>query len=1011
MIKLTKENIDSAIVSKGNNIVNKLQQGYILTDETLCTFNSLMIFKELFDNKCKMLDAALENLYYIADRLVNCDDSGGGGDDDKIYYTVNVNTNPSTATVTINGITTKYASLLKGSSVEIVAKLSGYYDKTYTISNLQENTTVNIIFTDDDKKPDTNNYTITVNPTPIDAVVKINGQTRRTAVLAANSICNIEVSRSGYQTYTDSFVVTEDRIFNITLEKIVQENITITVRCTPSDAEILMNGLTTNTITVAKGSSVRIQAYKEGYEPYDMTTVYNQSTTVTIVLNQSVEDNITLTVNTIPAGAAVYIDGVIGAVQEVKKGSHTIVVSKTGYETLTINNTYYEDTVIEAKLKVTLTVNTVPSDANVTIDGSSGKVKSVYPGEHSVIVSKQGYYTVTRVVNCVTNTTINVTLEQIPVVQNATVTVITIPNSANVVINGEITNQKTLPIGTEVYIRVYADGYTTWTKTFTLTEDVTEYVTLKNTQTVQWIIYKNDKSGSERFDGVSGYFVYNDDANQVHHPITNQVDMEVDINREITTYANASGYNQVTRLDSFEGNYQKVTISIPLIAETQNTYTLTINPTPADAVVKLNDVVRSSITVVDGSYVRINVTKEGYIPYNDIVQVTEDRTINVVLEQEIINYRIIVNTTPADAVTTMNNLVTKDHSYPAGTQLTIVTSKSGYVTDTRTITVTQDETINVVLAEVVIPKHTLTVITSPSDAITYINGSQRKTIQLEEGQYAQIETSKQYYETDQRSVQMGNSNITEYVNLTRKKVTVTVNVTPLSASPTIKINNVVGSSRQVDAGSTVTIEVSAQSYQTVTRTINVEEENVTVNIELVKETIEWKIRVVCSDTQVEFETANVLVNGVQLSRNSQGYYVANVPTNSVATLVITKEYYDTYDYPEQIYDENLVTTAMLYREKHILTVNTVPQNASVTIDGDAASNKWKQVEAGKNHIVVTSAEGYITDTRQVFVGHEDKTILVELEQIPEYTLTIEVIDSVTNESIDDAIVTFNVEEN
>ena len=66
MIKLTKENIDSAIVSKGNNIVNKLQQGYILTDETLCTFNSLMIFKELFDNKCKMLDAALENLYYIS---------------------------------------------------------------------------------------------------------------------------------------------------------------------------------------------------------------------------------------------------------------------------------------------------------------------------------------------------------------------------------------------------------------------------------------------------------------------------------------------------------------------------------------------------------------------------------------------------------------------------------------------------------------------------------------------------------------------------------------------------------------------------------------------------------------------------------------------------------------------------------------------------------------------------------------------------------------------------------
>lgn len=1007
MIKLTKENIDSAIVSKGNNIVNKFQQGYILTDETLCTFNSLMIFKELFNNKCKMLDAALENLYYIADRLVNCDDSGGGGDDDKIYYVVNVNTNPDTAIVTINGITTKSASLLKGSSVQIVAKLSGYYDKTYTISNLQKDTTVNITFTDDDKKPDTDTYTITVNAIPTDAVVKINGQTRKTAVLAKNSTCNIEVSRTGYQTYTNSFVVTEDKVFNITLEEIVQENITITVRCTPSDAEILMNGLTTDTITVEKGSSVRIQAYKEGYEPYDMTAVYNQSTTVTIVLNQSVEDNITLTVNTIPAGAAVYIDGVLGAVQEVRKGSHTIVVSKTGYETLTINNTYYEDTVIEAKLKVTLTVNTVPSDANVTIDGSSGKVKSVYPGEHSVVVSKQGYYTVTRVVNCVTNTTINVTLEAIPVIQNATVRVITTQDFANVVINGEPVSVKSLPIGTEVSIRVYATGYTTWTKTFILTEDVTEYVTLKNTQTVYWNIYKKGQGEPELTQGITAYFVYNDDVDQVHHPITNRTEIEVEANREITTYASASGYNQVQRVDFISGNYSVIYINIPLVAETQTTYTLTINPTPADAVVELNDVVRSSITVVDGSYVKVSVTKQGYVPYEQNIQVTEDRTINVVLEQEVVNYRVIVNTTPADAVTTINNVVTKDSYYPAGTELTIVTSKSGYVTDTRTITLNQDETINIVLNEIVIPTHTLTVVTSPSDAITYINGSQRKTIQLQEGQYAQIETSKQYYENDQRNVQMGNSDITEYVNLTRKKVTVTVNATPLSASPTIKINNVVGSSRQVDAGSTVTIEVSAQYYQTVTRIINVEEENITVNINLVKESVKLFVKVQCNDTQTEYETADVVINGVQATRNSNGLYEANVDASSIASVVIYKQYYVTNNSSVEINDQNKTVTIVLQRQTYLLTVNTVPSNAIVYINN--ILGKTKMVPAGKNALVVTSATGYITDTRQVLIENSDKTILIELEEAPSYTLTVNVLDADTLESINNANVTFNIE--
>ena len=254
---------------------------------------------------------------------------------------------------------------------------------------------------------------------------------------------------------------------------------------------------------------------------------------------------------------------------------------------------------------------------------------------------------------------------------------------------------------------------------------------------------------------------------------------------------------------------------------------------------------------------------------------------------------------------------------------------------------------------------------------------------------------------------MGNSDITEYVNLTRKKVTVTVNVTPISASPTIRINNVVGSSRQVDAGSTVTIIVSAQYYQTVTRTINVEEENVTVNINLVKESVKLFVKVQCNDTQIEYETANVVINGAQATRNSSGLYEANVDVSSIASVVISKQYYITNNSSIEINNQNKTVTIILQRQTYLLTVNTVPSNAVVYINN--ILGKTQMVPAGKNALVVTSATGYITDTRQVLIENSDKTILVELEEAPSYTLTINVLNADTLESINNANVTFNVE--
>ena len=132
MINLTKDNIDKAIVNKAYDMVRKSEAGYLYTDETVCTFNSMLIFRDLFNNKCRMLDCAFERLYYIADKIIQC---VRPTPEDELY-SVTVVTNPSNAIVTINGVTARQRNLPSGTKVTVIAKLDGYYDKTYTIQYL-----------------------------------------------------------------------------------------------------------------------------------------------------------------------------------------------------------------------------------------------------------------------------------------------------------------------------------------------------------------------------------------------------------------------------------------------------------------------------------------------------------------------------------------------------------------------------------------------------------------------------------------------------------------------------------------------------------------------------------------------------------------------------------------------------------------------------------------------------------------------------------------------------------
>lgn len=63
------------------------------------------------------------------------------------------------------------------------------------------------------------------------------------------------------------------------------------------------------------------------------------------------------------------------------------------------------------------------------------------------------------------------------------------------------------------------------------------------------------------------------------------------------------------------------------------TYTFTINPTPEDATVKINDVERTSIIVEENTPITWSVEKEGYTSQSGNLILTENKTLDIILQE------------------------------------------------------------------------------------------------------------------------------------------------------------------------------------------------------------------------------------------------------------------------------------------------------------------------------------------------------------------------------------------
>lgn len=289
--------------------------------------------------------------------------------------------------------------------------------------------------------------------------------------------------------------------------------------------------------------------------------------------------------------------------------------------------------------------------------------------------------------------------------QYYTLRVITTPSDATVLINGVAQKEITDRAGTVVNIEVSKDGYETYTASKTLTHDETLRVTLEKEAVETFTLYVDTVTPSNAVVKLNG-----------------SIKKQITVTRGtvVKVEANASGYKPYTNNITVSSD-RHIDIVLEEIVVVYNT--LTINPTPSDSTVIINNV--SSIGSVSKNYpkgttISWSVLKDGYITKSNNFVLNEDKTINVVLEEIVpdeFTYR--VNPTPIDATVEINGIKQKQITVAAGTSINVKVSKRGYITQTFVRTITKETVENI---QLLVDTYKLIVRANPSDAIIKIDG-------------------------------------------------------------------------------------------------------------------------------------------------------------------------------------------------------------------------------------------------------------------------------------------------
>ena len=243
-------------------------------------------------------------------------------------------------------------------------------------------------------------------------------------------------------------------------------------------------------------------------------------------------------------------------------------------------------------------------------------------------------------------------------------------------------------------------------------------------------------------------------------------------------------------------------------------YTITVIPTPSNATVYLNGVQRTSLEVIEGKEVSVEVTATGYEPYRNRFVVNKDITITpklVKIPEE--TATLTINTVPEGCAVKIDGLVRNSITVAKGTSVLWEVSKEGYSTKGGREEVNDTHSITVTLDAVASDKVTFTInVISPTNAVVTINGNETNSVVVDKGSEVSWSVEAPHY-TPQSGTQVVNENTTKNITLLPEKVTLTVEVNPMPGAPSLRpvvtLNGTVGNSITVDSNTSVHIKVTS----------------------------------------------------------------------------------------------------------------------------------------------------------------------------------------------------------
>ena len=172
---------------------------------------------------------------------------------------------PTDATVIINGVEQDICYCGYADEVEYTVMSEGYKTKSGRVT-LTDDLTMPVTLVSTEVF-----YTVTINPTPADAKVIINGVITKTFTKGRGSTIKWSVSKDGLVTQSGTFTLSEDVVINVELMA------RFTIAPNPVDSVVMINGAERKSINVLPGTTVEWSVSHPEFETQSGSEIVNET--------------------------------------------------------------------------------------------------------------------------------------------------------------------------------------------------------------------------------------------------------------------------------------------------------------------------------------------------------------------------------------------------------------------------------------------------------------------------------------------------------------------------------------------------------------------------------------------------------------------------------------------------------------------------------------------------------------------------------------------------------------